>query len=181
MENPTSETNGGELNNSADGGAPIALGAEPVKRGRGRPPGSGNKNKPLSFGNKAEPVSRSAPSVDSLESAKFIGTALVTLVELGESYVHNSCAERIEKRRSDKLAEFKALAEKFSLKETERKLIADSMEKVALRYDVLSKFGPEVVLSVSLGQYAIRQLSLMKFVTNVTKDLDQPATSEKSS
>lgn len=174
MENSTGEANGGNDNNTGGEQAPLGMGVEAAaKRGRGRPPGAPNKNRPVSFGAQKENVSRRGPDVDSLESAKFIGTALVTLVELGESFVHGSCASRIEKKRGDKLAEFKALAEKFSLKETDKKLLSDSMEKIALRYELLTKFGPEVVLSVTLAQYSMRQLALIKFVNAVTKDLDQ--------
>jgi hypothetical protein len=173
MENSTGEANGGNGTNNGGESAPIGLGVETAKRGRGRPPGSGNKNRPLNFGGEKENISRRAPDVDSLESAKFIGTALVTLVELGESFVHGSCSARIEKQRAEKLAEFLKLAEKFSLKETDKKLIADSMEKIALRYELLSKFGPEVVLSITLAQYGMRQLALMKFVNAVTKELNQ--------
>jgi hypothetical protein len=177
MENSISETNGGSPSNSGSEQTPLGLGVETAKRGRGRPPGSGNKNRPLNFGAEKENVSRRAPDVDAVESAKFIGTALVTLVELGESFVHGSCSGRMEKKRPEKLAEFLKLAEKFSLKETDKKLMADSMEKIAMRYDLLTKFGPEVVLSVTLAQYGMRQLALMKFVNAVTKELEQPATS----
>src|SRR4051812_32939183 len=161
MEEAITNTNGGNGSDSSSGGAPIGLGAEAVKRGRGRPPGAGNKNRPVNFGAEKENVSRRGPDADAVESAKFIGTALVTLVELGESFVHGSCCARIEKKRSDKLAEFKALALKFSLGEADKKLIESSMEKVALRYDLLTKFGPEVVLCVTLAQYGMRQLALM--------------------
>ncbi len=177
MEETTANLEGGNNGAGASGEAPIGLGVEAVKRGRGRPPGSTNKNRPADFGAKKENVSRRAPDLDAMESAKFIGTSLVTIVDLLDSFVQSSCLGRIEKKRPDKLEEFRIMAAKFSLGEGDKKLIAESGEKVALRYEVLSRFGPEVVLGVTLGQYAVRQLALLKFVNAVTtqKPITEPA------
>lgn len=141
----------------------------PPKRGRGRPPGSKSKNGPVDIGGKKESFPRNDPDPDALESAKFIGAAVVSLVELLESIVHGSCERKIEKKLPGKISEFRQELEKYKLTDKEREMLSNSSSKIAVRHEWLTKFAPEVVLSVTLGQYGLRQASLVKFVNGVTQ------------
>lgn len=163
QESPASEARNGNDQSGDNPTLPIGLGR------RGRPPGSKNKNRPINLGGEKEAApSRPQSNEESIESAKFIGAALVSLVELAETVVHNSCEKRIEKKRPQKSAEFRQILEGYKLKDKEREMMADAATKIAVRHDWLTKFAPEVVLAVTLGQYSLRQLSLIKFVGNVT-------------
>lgn len=144
---------------------PIGLG-----RRTGRPPGSKNKNRPVDFGFEKEAPPKRDTSTEQMESAKFIGEALVQLVELGESFVHNSCTNKIDQKRPDKSAEFRKMVEGFKLKDKEREMMSSSATKIAVRHEWVTKFAPELVLGIVLSQFSLRQLSLMKFVNNICAD-----------
>lgn len=158
--------------NSGDqSGGQIPVGMVPkAPSKRGRPPGSKNKNSPLDTGYTGE--SRATPSADvnTLEAAKFIGVGFVALVELAESFVHSSCASKIEKHLPHKLVEFKEMAGKLGLQEKDREVMADSMTKIAGKYNFLTAHAPEIVLAVIMAQYGLRQMSLIKFVDAMTKE-----------
>ena len=141
----------------------------PEKKKRGRPAGSKNKAQ----GN-------SNVGADSLanDSAKFLGLGFVQLVEIGEALVQGSCENKIAKNIPEKLEEFRELAKKLGLTEEDKKLIGGSVEKIALKYDALTKFAPEVVLVIGLSQFAARQALLVRFVNNVTKKPDVKLSSD---
>lgn len=165
-----------EAGNNGDNGSvetPIAIGLTP-RGARGRPPGSKNKNRAINLGGEEKPVSPRGPDPDAIESAKFIGAALVSLVELAETFVHNSCTAKMERKRPEKIGEFRQLAAKYQLQDKDKELISSSMEKIAARHDWMTRFAPEVVLCVSLGQYSMRQMALMRFVSAVTETKKGP-------
>ena len=145
----------------------------PVKRGRGRPPGPGKQQGPgvstPKIPSAPRSVVNSAPDPEKIAEAKFIGAGFVALVELAESFVHGNCARRIEKRVPAKLEEFKELAEKIGLQPKEKQILEESVGRIAQKYDWLTAHAPEFVLICVMGQYALRQGTLMKFVANVTK------------
>lgn len=164
------QASGGESSNGSSGtetpGFIRSGGAGLAKRGR--PPGSTNR-KNLETGSSEKTRATASASPDSLESAKFIGVGVVALIELGESFVHSSCARKIEKRFPAKLEEFKSMALALGLQEKDKELISDCATKIAQKHELLTKYAPEVVLGVTLAQYALRQATLMRFVDNVTK------------
>jgi hypothetical protein len=145
----------------------------PVKRGRGRPPGSGKSQGPSVSAPKTYAAPRgvvnSAPDPEKIAEAKFIGTGFVALVELAESFVHGNCARRIEKKVPAKLDEFRELAEKIGLQPKEKQILEESVGRIAQKYDWLTAHGPEFVLICVMGQYALRQGTLLRFVNAVTK------------
>lgn len=145
----------------------------PAKR-RGRPPGSKNSSSQNGSINIPQNNGTSRPATvkdaDSLESAKFIGVGFVSLVELAESFVHGNAAKKIEKKFPERLTQFKTLAQELGLQEKEKDLIASSVEKIAIRHEWMTKFAPEVVLCITLGQYTLRQTSLLRFVSNLTDE-----------
>lgn len=137
---------------------------------RGRPPGVKNRSKTVEIPSKAQADSSPNQKLEQIESAKFLGLGLVSLVELAEGFVHNSCENKIRKKLPERLAEFKELAEKVSLKDKDAEIIQTSVEKIAMRHDWMTKFAPEVLLCITLSQYSLRQMSLVKFVNTVTKE-----------
>lgn len=141
--------------------------ADSPKR-KGRPLGSRNRNTPLDTGGGAENRVGNSPNPDTLENAKFLGAGFVALVELAESFVHSSCAVKVEKRLPSKLAEFKQMAAQVGLQEKDKEVMANCVEKISAKHNWLTRFGPEVVLGVVMAQYGLRQVSLMRFVENVT-------------
>lgn len=147
----------------------------PLKRGRGRPPGSGKSQGqgPSVSPPKTYPaprgVANSAPDLEKIAEAKFIGTGFVALVELAESFVHGNCARRIEKRVPAKLDEFRELAERIGLQPKEKQILEESVGRIAQKYDWMTAHGPEFVLVCVMGQYALRQGTLLRFVNAVTK------------
>ena len=169
MADTESPTNG----NGQNSGGSVPEITVPAKRGRGRPPGSGSKSAAPGISAPkipSTPRAPVAPDPDKLAEAKFIGTGFVSLVELAESFVHNNCAKRIEKRRPEKLGEFREIAEKLGLQPKEKDLIESSVAKIAEKYDWMTAHAPEFVLVVVMGQYALRQGSLIKFVNSTTKE-----------
>lgn len=137
---------------------------------RGRPPGSKNSGTPIITGASAKSRAVSAPSVDQVEAAKFIGLGFVSLLELFESFVHSNGAKKVEKKMPDKLAEFRMMCEEVGLQAKEKDLIQDTVTRIAARYEFMTKYAPELVLGVTLAQYGVRQMSLMSFVERVTKE-----------
>lgn len=162
---------------SGQGNTELPAGLEPVKRGRGRPKKDGSAS-PVD----TKPRKSSSPvggeNASALESAQFIAKGFVGLVELVESFVHSNCARKIEKKYPGRLGEFKEMAARVALQPKDADLMEKSAEKIALKYDVLSKYGPEVVLSVVMLQYGARQMHLIKFVDNVTKETEEKKTAE---
>ncbi len=148
---------------------------------RGRPPGSRNASTPIDTGSAPKSRSISNAGVDAEESAKFLGTGFVALIEVMESFVHSSCANKIEKRMPGKLAEFKEMAQGIALRDKEKETMQACVAKISAKHEFLTKFGPEVVLGVMLSQYSLRQIQLMRFVENVTKSkIPEPIAVQKS-
>jgi hypothetical protein len=174
---PTGPTgnNAGENGGGNNDGLPPGI--ERAKSGggsgmgkRGRPPGSKNRNTPLDTGATVAPKSAAAANINALESAAFIGKGFVALVELGETFVHNAAATKIEKKFPSKLAEFKEMAQSVSLTPKDAELMRECATAIALKHDILTRFGPEVVLAVTLAQYSMRQITLLRFVEKVTEE-----------
>lgn len=172
--------------NASDGsggepGANLPEGLEPIKRGRGRPP---NPNKGAGSSVNTTPKSKPRASGNeignSVESAQFVAKGFVGLIELVESFIHANCAAKIEKKFPEKLTEFKEMAKSVALSPKDSELMEKSAEKIAMKYDVLSKYGPEVVLSVVMLQYGARQLHLMKFVEGVVKEPEVKKTADSA-
>ena len=163
-QNPVSNSN------ESDGGSNIPLVTGETKRGRGRPPGSKTKNKPVDLGIEKEVYSPKPESGDNLESSQFIGEAFVSGLELVESFVHSNCAKKIGKVYPEKLGEFRDMAEKSGLQPKDKELAQKCAAKIASKYDVLLKHAPEFVLGAFLVQYSLRQVALIRFVENVTKN-----------
>lgn len=160
---------GSDESSSSSGELPAGLTAKAGAK-RGRPAGSRNRGTPLDTGSREENRSSSGANPDALESAKFLGVGFVALIELGESFVHSSCANRIEKKLPSKLAEFKEMAKALGLQEKDKEVMSSCVEKIAAKYDWMTKHGPEIVLGVMCAQYGLRQVSLLRFVENVTKE-----------
>lgn len=152
------------------------------KRGRGRPPGSKSASAPgvAASKNPAPPRAATPPDVELLAQAKFIGTGMVSLVELAESFVHGNAARRIEKLRPEKLEEFKQIADQLALQDKEKEIIETSVAKLAERYEWMTTHAPEFLLCVTLGQYGLRQMHLLKFVNAVTRQNPQQDASKNS-
>ncbi len=163
---PTSNENNGNSGNENNSSQFTGLiGAKK----RGRPPGS--KTKPISIGqeNTRKPDPETNATMGQMESAKLIGTFSCALLELLESMVHNNCAKKIEKKMPEKLAEFKQLVSELQLQPKEKDIISETVAGIAVRYDFATKYARELVLGVTLGQYAIRQGALLRFTENITK------------
>jgi len=145
------------------------------KRGRGRPrkdgapTGSGKgvvlpMQKPsIQKSNTGKP-----PAVDVVEGAKFLGDAAVSCLGCVEAFVGESCAKKVAKSFPEKLKEFEEMLATAALKDGEKKLIASSVEKIAMRHEAITKFAPEILLLVVLGQYGLRQTALIRFVNSVS-------------
>jgi hypothetical protein len=155
--------------------------SEPVKTGkRGRPKGSKNSNRNIEIPGKAQSNTVTIPNAQQIESAKFLGMGLVSLVELAETFVHGSCEKKIAKAYPDKLSEFREMAAKLALQPKDAEILQSSMQQIALQHSWLTNYAPEVMLSITLTQYSLRQLHLVKFVNNVVKDIPPMTTSPTS-
>lgn len=152
-------------------------GVEKARDGRGRKPlprdSAGNIIRPAGDA-EALPKMRSAPSPksaaqdeDKKEQAKFLGLGFVSLVELVENFVHTNCATKIANKLPSKLEEFKEMAQKLGLQEEDKEIMSNSISRIAERHDWMTKFAPEVLLTVALGQYGVRQMALIRFTNNV--------------
>lgn len=149
-------------------GSKLPEGIVAAAKKRGRPPGSKNSTE-INTGTTQKSKPETSQDVNSLESAKFIGTGAVALLELVESMIHSNCANKIEKKIPEKLLEFKQMAQELGLQKQDKELISNCVEKIAIRHELLIRYAPEVVLAIALGQYSLRQVSLIKFVENITK------------
>lgn len=136
-------------------------------RKRGRPPGSKNRNRSMEIPGDASRNSARVSNPADIEAAKLLGAGLVSLVELAETFVHSGCETKIAKHRPEKLDEFKELAARLGLQTKDGEIISSSMQQIALRHEWMTKWAPEVMLSLTLSQYSLRQLHLMRFVNNV--------------
>ena len=164
-----------ESGNQTDGDSdkPLVTGIpSPPKNKGGRPPGSKTKNRtaPLSInvGAKTESVPARLPDVDKVNSAKFIGDAAVSVLELGESIILGACERKIQKRFPSKLTEYRELSTKLALQEKDKEVISSTTQIIAMKSDWLIRNAPAVVLGAFLSQYALRMLSLTRFVNSVT-------------
>lgn len=108
------------------------------------------------------------------ENARFLATGFVGLVELAETAVLSSCVGKIERKFPSKLDEFKELAKGYQLGQKDREIIANCTQRIIAKHDMLTRFGPEILLGVVLSQYTLRQLALVRFVNNVTATPAQP-------
>jgi hypothetical protein len=172
MENSETEIADSKPGNSESGFPSVGI-VEKSGVKRGRKPGSKNTPKILDTGEARKNFTSDNTPNDSVESAEFVAKGLVSLVELMESFVHSHCANKIEKRLPEKLGEFKEMALAMGLQNKEKDLIEKCTAKIVVRHDWLTKYAPELVLAVTMGQYSLRQLSLIKFVENVTKPKPQ--------
>lgn len=173
MENGSDKTQvempvSGQDSNSGPG---ITISETPRKRGR--PPGSKNSGTPIDTGHTTKSRVKVDPTPDTLEAAKFIGVGFVSLLELFESFVHSNGAKKIEKKMPDKLAEFRMMCEEVGLQAKEKDLIQDTVQRIAARYEFMTKYAPELVLGVTLAQYGVRQMSLLSFVDKMTKEVKE--------
>lgn len=157
-----------ELNRDETGGKSIQ--ENTTKRGRGRPPGSKNKNRSVDTSSFLKSNNKDDKKPDNSAQAKFLAVGFVALVELGESLVHSNCERKIERKFPSKLEEFKSLAKQHALNDKEKEILENSVSSIAERHDWMTKYAPELLLGVTLSQYAVRQLSLMRFVNNVTRE-----------
>ncbi len=165
--------------NGSDGGNSPGFSIGETPRKRGRPPGSKNQGTPISTGVPTKSRTPSAPNLDQMEQAKFIGVGFVALVELVESMVHSNCSKKIEKKLPEKLMEFRRMCEEYGLKEKEKDLMQDAAQRIAVRHEIITKYAPELVLGVTLAQYSVRQMSLIKMVDNMTKEPEKILTTDK--
>lgn len=159
-------------------------GVEKARDGRGRKPyprdAAGNVIRPVNSAEALPPMqSRTAAKTaaeaeDKKEQAKFLGLGFVSLMELAESFVHTNCAAKIAAKIPSKLDEFKAMAQKLGLQPEDKEIMSNSIEKIAERHDWMTRFAPEVLLAVSMSQYGLRQMALMRFTNNVTKNARSP-------
>lgn len=159
-------------NDNVDGGKPLAttdggsvdLGA--VKRKRGRPPGSGNKTKPSIESAKSESRGADTSTIDS----RFLGDTAVCLLEIVDEVSARVLRNKIQKAAPDKLEAFVQLQAEVGLNDKDKKLVNLSVEAIARKYTLLSKFGPEVLLFASLSQYGLRQARLHQFVAQIAAE-----------
>lgn len=163
----------GQVSGNAPG---IVIENGPKKRGR--PPGSKNSGTPINTGTTTKSRTNSAPNLDQIEAAKFIGLGFVSLLELFESFVHSNGAKKIEKKMPEKMAEFRTMCEEVGLQAKEKDLIQDTVTRIAARYEFMTKYAPELVLGVTLAQYGVRQMSLLSFVERMTKETKEVKVSE---
>ena len=146
---------------------PVIPGLKPKKKRN--PFGGAGVAKENRYGLSAPDNPKSTEDFNTLEQAKFLGEGFVALVELVESFVQNNCENKIRRKRPDKVQEFLETAKRFGLQEQDKKLISSSVEKIAGKYEFLTKFAPEFVLGVTLSQYGARQIALVRFVDLATK------------
>lgn len=166
--------NGTQNNDGLPPGIERAKSKDGTPKGkRGRPPGSKNRDTPLDTGSTNETRSVSSKGVNAAESAAFIGKGFVALVELGETFIHTAAINKIERKYPSKLGEFKEMAKSIALTSKDAELMQECATAIAAKYDVLTRFGPEVVLAVTMTQYGMRQMSLLRFAENVTKEKKQ--------
>lgn len=167
------ESGESKITDSPQGNGVVSVSDEPtptkIPGKRGRPPGGKNRQNVDTGAARVESGNNSSANNNSLETAKFVGAGAVALLELVESFVHSGAAKKIERRMPSKLEEFKDMAKSLGLKDAEKELLSTCAEKIAVRYDVLTKYGIEAVALVTLAQYSIRQMSLLRFVENITK------------
>lgn len=178
MADPTTSIPG-EKSGNQSGGKSIDL-PTIQKRGPGRPPlprdengkSISNSKGAIILPSKKESVSKTTssvqPTVDKLESAKFLGYGFTSLVELGESVVHNKAIAKVAKKKPARLEDIKKLLVENRLQSKEREMMAASVEKIALRHEWATKYAPEVVLLIAMGQYTARQIALMRMIENIT-------------
>jgi hypothetical protein len=171
MANETDTTAGGIASTSSDGGS-VDLSA--VKRKRGRPPGSGNKTKSSIDTPKSESRSADTSTIDS----RFLGDTAVCLLEIVDEVSAKVLRSKIQKAAPDKLEAFIELQSEVGLNEKDKKLVGMSVEAIARKYTLLSKFGPEVLLFAAVSQYGLRQERLHQFVAQIAADRAKEKKSE---
>lgn len=163
-----STANGGTLGNggaSPDGALAGRLAGLKVKRGRGRPPGSGKTSRVA-----METPSRNVSSVSDEDTKRdcifFVETA-ISLAQVGDGFLKEVLLQRLKSYgvESSRVEEFrKSLLEPASLGPREIEILRAQLTALALKYDILRKIGPEIGLVIFLAQYALRQWRVYRFV-----------------
>lgn len=134
----------------------------PTPKKRGRPKGSGKK------GGEGNPspvaqTSNSGPGVARADPSYFVTTAIM-LFELGDDYMRSRLLAKLARYMPEKKEEFIGILDKQAFNEKDREMLTHTLTALALKYDILSKFGPEVGIVIFLGQYSFRMSSLFALV-----------------
>jgi hypothetical protein len=156
MENGENPTAGGK---SGDSTAIPAVNLAGIKRGRGRPPGSGKKTPDA-----AQPGKGSENA--SLADAEFLADAVVAIVETGDEVLQNALMRKLSAAIPAKAGEFAELQDEIRLGAKDKDLIRKCVVRIAQKYALVTKFAPEILLLGVLAQYGLRQARLVRFVEN---------------
>lgn len=149
--------------------------AIPEKPRRGRPPGSKN----------AKAVQRIEPSNGSVSKNSgddarkncqgFVETALF-IFQSGDDFVKRTFVDRIERYTGDKAKaeQFRAEMLKDSLTARDLERLRDILTRLALKYSILQKIGPEVEILVFVVQYGVKLTHLSRAIERLKPVAGQP-------
>lgn len=162
MDHQENAAPGGNNGPTENGGK---LDLQPIKRGRGRPPGSGNKK----AANNDAPKSQPGGSPDSESNAAFLADTAVCLLEIADEVNAKSLARKIKRVAPEKADEFVSLYSEVGLNEKDKKLVSVSVTAIAKKYSIIGKFGPEILLLAAVSQYGLRMARLHQFVNEIAE------------
>lgn len=137
-------------NHSQGGGQP--------KRGRGRPKGVKNSTRTESV--RAEIPENTQPPSPPVDVESIKKTVAVVL-DATDNYVKGKIGGLALRLTSDKDIAA-GLQSSVAMSSLERDLIINTSGTVALKYEVLSRFMPEVILLVAVGSYGARVANAMR-------------------
>lgn len=161
MEEPTKDNSANNIGAAADAAfSKIGRTEEPVKRGRGRPPGS--KSKVNNDGNaNAQNVASEAPPVIDTKTQELVESAVRGTLYAIDGLI-NRRIFKAAKMAYDSAEEAKEIAKEAALREEEIKTIAGSASVVAGKYALLATYLPETILISAIAGYAIRNGIVIK-------------------
>lgn len=151
---------------------PVAIDI-PAPKKRGRPKGSSKKGSDANPSPVAQTsLGNSSPS--RADPSYFVTTAIM-LFELGDDYMRSRLMAKLTRYMPEKKTEFSGILDKQAFNEKDREMLTHTLTALALKYDILSKFGPEVGLVIFLGQYSFRMSSLFALVESFKKPVQTDA------
>lgn len=144
-----------------------------VKKRIGRPPGPNYPTDPRKKShhgpNEAKkPVATGTadPSVD----AAFLSEAIVLLFETGDEIIARTLALKIESVAPDQSGAFMALRQTVGLNDKDKTMLRAVCLAIIKKYNILARFGPEILLLVWMVQYGYRQMKLAQFVNDLAEE-----------
>lgn len=165
METQNGGTKGGNENPTGDG---KRLDLSGVKRGPGRPPGSGTKAK-----GPDTPKPQSGGTNDSKADAVFLADTVICLLEITDDISRRMLVRKVREFAPERAEEFQNLWTDCGLNEKDKRLTRMSVDRIAQKYGWLARFAPELLLLATLTQYGLRQARLHALIDDIAEEAEK--------